>query len=474
MSERFDARITRLEEIGQSVAAAYPGERPDRQPVHTVYGGAHLFRADIAARLGASARQTLDEYAPEFASFARTLHLPGSDRLPRSPQVIDGLERRLAAGDDSALPAARLAHTVYTRVREKLAREPVEDFRVDFEDGYGNRSDEEEDREADRVGGELARGVAEGTLPAFIGIRIKPLSEELGARALRTLERVITGTLRAGPRRLPGNFVVTLPKITNPAQVEILVETLDHLEAEHGLARGTIPIELMVETPQSVFGRGGEAALPGQVAAARGRCRGAHFGTYDYTASLGITAAHQRMHHPACVFARNVMQAALAGTGVWISDGSTTLLPVPPHRAGSEARLDSHQRRENRLAVHRAWRMHFEDVRRSLELGFYQGWDLNPGQLPTRYAAVFAFFLEARDEAAERLRRFVDRAAQATLLGNVFDDAATGQGLLNFFLRGLNCGAITEAEALSTGLSLEELHGRSFVKILNARRGVPA
>ena len=85
------------------------------------------------------------------------------------------------------------------------------------------------------------------------------------------------------------------------------------------------------------------------------------------------------------------------------------------------------------------------------------------------HAAVYSFFLESREEAAARLESFVEKAAQATLLGNIFDDAATGQGLLNFFLRGINCGALTEDEALATGLTLEELRGRSFVKILNPR-----
>jgi len=210
--------------------------------------------------------------------------------------------------------------------------------------------------------------------------------------------------------------------------------------------------------------------IPALVAAARGRCRGAHFGTYDYTAGLNITAMHQLPSHPACDFARHVMQVSLAGTGVTISDGATTVMPVAPHRAAPGGKLTASQRQANLRAVHYAWKVHYDDVRSSLRNAYYQGWDLNPGQLPTRYAAVFAFFLEARAEAAARLKRFVERAAQATLLGSVFDDAATGQGLLNFFLRGVNCGALTEAEALATGLTLEELRGRSFVKILAARR----
>ena len=173
------------------------------------------------------------------------------------------------------------------------------------------------------------------------------------------------------------------------------------------------------------------------------------------------------MRHRACDFARHVMQVTLAGTGVWLSDGSTTVMPVGPHR-GKE--LTSEQVVENVASVHRAWRLHYDDVRHSLVHGFYQGWDLHPAQLPTRYAAVFAFFLEGVEAAGKRLRNFVEKAAQATLVGDVFDDAATGQGLLNYFARGINCGALTEEEALErSGLTLEELRGRSFLQILRNR-----
>jgi hypothetical protein len=174
------------------------------------------------------------------------------------------------------------------------------------------------------------------------------------------------------------------------------------------------------------------------------------------------------MSHPLCLFARELMQVSLAGTGIWLSDGSTAVLPVPPHRGDTTAA----QRRENAETMHRAWRMHYDDVSESLRLGLYQGWDLHPAQLVTRYAAIYAFFLAGLDAAGARLRNFMDRAAQATLLGQVFDDAATGQGLLNFFLRAINCGAIAEDEVAGrTGLTLEELRTRSFVVILRGRTG---
>ena len=331
---------------------------------------------------------------------------------------------------------------------EKLRREPVEDFRIDFEDGYGNRPDDEEDGHAAAAAREVAAGIKNGTLSPFIGIRIKPFTQELTRRSIRTLD-IFLSTLGA----LPPWFVVTLPKIQLPQQVTALIDIFEQLEPKLGLASGTLKMEFMIETTQSILNERGGSNLPLFLEAARGRAVAAHFGTYDYTASCNITAAHQRMDHPACDFARHMMQVAYAGTGLWLSDGATNVMPIG-----------------ERETVHRAWRLHVDHIRHSLVNAYYQGWDLNPAQLPTRYAAVYSFFMESLPAATERLRNFIEKAGQATLVGDVFDDAATGQGLLNYFLRGMNCGAITEAEALASGLSLAELRSRSFVAILRGRR----
>jgi hypothetical protein len=417
-----------------------PGESGKRQPVHTVYGGAHLFKADIASRLGALALRALEEHAPTPADLAGAI----------------GLREDLAA-------------TIHSRVAGKLRREPVEDFRADFEDGYGNRPDAEEDGHAEAAAREMAAGLTSGTLPAFTGIRIKPFTEELRDRSFRTLDLFLTTLIRETGGRLPENFVVTLPKVTIPEQVSALADLFDRLEPALGLEVGSLRLEIMIETPQSILNERGQSSLPLLAAAARGRCVAAHFGTYDYTAACNITAEHQSMTHPVCDFAKHMMQVAYAGTGLWLSDGATNVLPVPPHRG---AQLTPAQVEENRAVVHRAWSLHAGHVRHSLVGGFYQGWDLHPAQLVTRYAALYSFFLEGLDAASDRLRNFVQKAAQATLVGEVFDDAATGQGLLNYFLRAINCGAITEEEALErSGLTLEELRGRSFVKILKNRRG---
>jgi hypothetical protein len=440
------AILKRLRTSNAATAREYPGETGDRQPVHTVYGGAHLFRSDTTRKMGSVALAVLDEYAPDADSVARTFGL--ADRF----------------GEAARSP---FAATVRARVVEKLQREPVEDFRIDFEDGYGIRPDTEEDEHAQVAAEQVAEGLRAGTLPPFIGIRIKPMSQELHRRSLRTLDLFVTALLRRTSGQMPANFVVTIPKIMAPGHVAAVASSCEALERALRLRRGSITLELMIETPQSILAADGSSALRSFVAAGGRRVTGAHFGTYDYTALCGITAAWQHMRHAACDFAKHMMQVALAQSAVRLSDGATNVMPIAPHRG---ATLTDAQRAENRDIVHGAWRRHFDDVQHSLVNGFYQGWDLHPAQLPSRYAAVYAFFLAARPAATTRLRNFVDKAAQATLVGDVFDDAATGQGLLNFFVRGLSCGGLTLEEARETGLTVEELQSRSFVKILEARK----
>lgn len=465
----------RLQEANHTFALKYPGETGRRQPVHTVYGGAHLYKSDSAQRLGSLARRALEQYAPDFITFARAIELPGAGVLPQSRELVDELSARLTIAPDAVRrenKSAWLAHTIYRRVVEKLAREPVEDFRIDFEDGYGNRPDAEEDGHASAAATEVAAGMAAGTVSPFIGIRIKPFTEELRERSIRTLDIFISTLLEQSGGVLPENFVVTLPKVVMPEQVAALADLYDILERELKLAAGSLKFEIMIETTQSIINHEGQSNLPLMLAAARGRCIAAHFGTYDYTASCNITAAHQHMMHPACDFARHMMQVAFGGTGVWLSDGATNIMPVAPHRAtaGGEP-LTPEQAAENASTVHRAWRLHYEHIQHSLENAYYQGWDLHPAQLPTRYAAVYSFFLQSLDAASERLRNFVEKAAKATLVGDVFDDAATGQGLLNYFLRAINCGAITAEEATElTSLTLAELRTGSFVQILKGRQ----
>lgn len=412
-----------------------------RQPVHTVYGGAHLFRSDTAARLGALAQTHFARYAPDPVTFAAALGLD-------APQA--------------------LAETVYHRTAARLAREAVEDFRIDFEDGFGVRSDEEEDGTAIAAADALSVGLAAGSLPQMIGIRIKSMAGETQRRSVRTLDLFVTRLLeQAG--RLPPRFVVTLPKVHNPEQVSVAVALLEQLERAVGLPAGALPIELMIETTAALLDRQGRIGLPMLIDAARGRCLSVHLGAYDLLAQADITAQHQTLDHPLCDTARQLLLLCCAQTAVAISDGATNVMPVGPHR-GDPSSLSAEQEAENRAVVHAAWKIQHGHVRHSLRSGLYQGWDLHPGQIPVRYAACYAFFLEGLDAARTRLVNFVDQAARATRSGDIFDDAATGQGLLNTFIRALHCGAIDVDEIFAMGLTREEVEGRSFVKILENRR----
>ena len=460
--------FSKLKAANTAFQEIYPGDKPDRQAVHTLYGGANLFNAEATAKMGARALEIFNTYAPDFVSFGKIFHLDGSDQFDATQGFVAIKEAYeiLPLAEKKKHPA-RLSYEVYHKVIAKLQTEAIEDFRIDFEDGYGNRSNEEEDAAAIETATEVAKGMVQKSLPPFIGIRIKPFTEEMKERGLRTLDLFISTLVKASGGKLPDNFIVMLPKVTIPEQVTTLIDIFEILEEELGLPSGSLKMEMMVETTQAVMAIDGTNPLYKFVKASKGRCIAMHFGTYDYTASCSITAKYQEMDHPVCDFAHHMTKVALAHTGIWLSDGATNTMPIGPHRGDN---LTTEQMKENSDTVHRAWKKGYDHIRHSLWNGFYQGWDLNPAQFPMRYAAVFSFFLESYDDAVERLKTFVDKAARATLIGDVFDDAATGQGLLNYFLRALNSGAITEEEVLVTGLTMEEIRGRSFKKILENRK----
>jgi hypothetical protein len=266
---------------------------------------------------------------------------------------------------------------------------------------------------------------------------------------------------------MPENFVVTLPKVTDAKQVKDLTRRLSKIEKERKLKKDSIGIELMIETPDAIFDKRGRVAVPGLIKAARGRCKSVHFGAYDYTAALGISASFQDTRHPACGFARSVIQAACVGTGVRVVDSVTTIMPVPVHR---DETLTEAQRAENRRSVHAGWLQHFQNVLASMADGFYQSWDLHPNQLVARYAAVYAFFLTEMDAQAARLKAFLGKATQASLTGNTFDDAASAQGIVNFFRNGFDCGAFSEDEIQrATGMMSTNLRS-SFSELASKRR----
>ena len=465
--EQAQPELTDLVRENRTFSGRYPGDRATRQPVHTVYGGAQLYKAETTQRLGELALSAFSSYGRDPIEFATGVGFASAQLATLNTADVSERYANAPATLRAENAEAWLAYTVYERVRAKLQREAVEDFRIDFEDGFGARPDAEEDAVALTAAKETARAMSTGLAPPFLGIRVKSFGEEWHRRGARTLELYLDTLLAASGGKLPNNFVVTLPKVQIAAQPRLLVRLFELLEQRHNLAPGSLKLELMIETTQSLLGPDGYSPLPALLDACKGRCVGAHLGTYDFTASCNITAAHQHMAHPWCDLAKGLMLLAYGSTGIFLSDGATNVMPVPVHRKPA---LSEQEARENRTAVHSAWQLSRSHIRHSLETGYYQGWDLHPAQLPVRYATCYAFFLEGFASAAERLKNFIEKAAQATLVGDVFDDAATGQGLLNYFLRALNCGAISLDELLSTGLTAEEVELRSFAKILAARR----
>jgi citrate lyase beta subunit len=444
--------------------------RRRREPVHVVYGGAHLFKAGTPAKLGAIALNAIDSYAPTFAEFAASFELAGSGFVTASHKDSGTLEKFFRTAPDNLKTEdfpAWFALTVYDRTIQKLRNEPVEDFRIDFEDGYGFRPDADEDRDAAAAALELASAMKDRSITPFAGFRIKPYTDAGRQRAKRTLNIFLDTFLDAAEGTIPENFVVTLPKVTDRKEVAELGRDLKKIEKHAGLEHGSILLEIMVEHPLALIDKKGAPALKNIIKSADGRCIGAHFGAYDYTASLGIAASYQDLSHPACDLARQMMLLELSPLDIRLSDSVTTHLPVPVHKASD---LTAQQAAENQDAVRAGWRTHYTNVRRSMAAGFYQSWDLHPNQLVARYAAVYSFFLEACDAQAARLRSFLENGTRATLTGNAFDDAATAMGFVNFFRRALECGALSEEEILSsTGLSHDELRSGSFGELMAAR-----
>ncbi len=402
----------RLADTDRDLAQLYPGDQAARQPVHTVYVPGDVFTAETVTTWGSEACTALASHAPTSAALAAATGL----------------------ADD-------IVAAVYDAVVAKLGAEPIEDLRVDFEDGYGARSDDEEDAAVVAAAKALAVAAAAGSAPPYYGIRFKCLEHATRTRGLRTLDLFVSAMADHGV--ISDRLVLTLPKVTAVAQVSAMAWACQRLEDAHGLAAGQLRFEVQVETPQAILGADGRALVAPMIRAGHGRVSGFHYGTYDYSASLGIAAAYQSLDHPAADHAKAVMQLAAAGTGVRLSDGSTNVLPI-----GSTA------------DVHAAWRLHARLVRRSLERGYYQGWDMHPGHLPTRYLATYTFFRDGLDSVTSRLRSYLERRA-----GAVLDEPATAVALAGFLARGLDCGAVSESE-------VNELVGVDPAALLTlARRG---
>jgi len=402
-----------LASTDQLLVGEYPGDTGSRQPIHTVYIPGHVYHAGIAGEWGRQAVDAVD--------------------------AAGGLDRLVAdLGVDEADRAV-----IAERVTAKLAAEPIEDLRIDFEDGFGDKGDEAEDAAVVAAANELAADVAAGTAPPFVGIRFKCFEAPTRSRGIRTLDLFVTTLASHG--ELPAGLILTLPKVTTVEQVEVMVQLVERLEERLGLPAGRLTFEVQVETPQLIVGPDGTAPVATLLHRGEGRITGLHYGTYDYSASLGVAAAYQSMEHPAADFAKQVMQVAVAGTGVRLSDGSTNVIPSGDAESAAAA-----------------WRLHGRLVRRSLERAYYQGWDLHPAHLPSRFVASYAFFRNGLDGVARRLRNYVEQNTDGFL-----DEPATARALAGFLVRGVQSGAVSEDE-LAERVGIDEA---ALVALAYPRRG---
>jgi len=412
LADELDARLANAD---AALAAAYPGDRGRRQPVHTVYVPADRYDSETVGDWAEEARQALAAHGGSTTELAQALDL--------QPNI---------------------AAEIYERISRKLDAEAIEDLRIDFEDGYGIRPDEDEDAATVAAAQALAASITAGKAAPFQGVRVKSFEAPTRRRGARTLQLFAHTLVEAGG--LTDGFVITLPKVTSVEQVEAFVFALGRVEEACSLDPGTLRFEIQVETPQAILGDDGTALIARMVHAGGGRVTGLHYGTYDYSASLGVAAGYQSLEHPVADHAKAVMQLAAAGTGVFVSDGSTNVLPVG-----------------DRDAVHAAWRLHVRLVRRSLEQGIYQGWDMHPAHLPSRYVATYSFFREGLPSAAGRLRAYVHGGQSGFL-----DEPATAAAMAGYLLRGLECGAVDASE-------LDELVGvdPDALAVLAKRRPKP-
>jgi hypothetical protein len=401
-----DRLLAGVEAADAAYRAAWPGPPPTRQPVQVLYVPADRITDDLPTAYGAEARRLLDVHAPDADTFAAAM----------------GVEPDRAAD-------------IRERVAAKLGSEPIEDLRVDLEDGYLGRSDDEEARDTVGAAKAVARWTEDGVAPPYVGLRVKAFTDGLARRSVATLDRFV-GTLLDHVGALPDGFVITFPKVVAVDHVAAFVTILEAIEQAHGLPAGRLRFEVQIETTASVLGPDGRVTLRDIRAAGDGRICGAHLGVYDYTAGLGLPPGEQRPQHPACDLVRHLMQVTFAGTEVRLSDGSTNVVP----------------RDDTRDELHRVWSTHAQVIRHALANGYVQGWDLHVSHLVSRYATVYADLLDGIDDVLDRLARWYAPESDDGDGAALLDEPATVRRLEAQVQRAVDAQALdVEAAAARTG-----------------------
>lgn len=406
-----------------------------RQPIHTCYVPANLLTSDTPRQWADVALSTLVEVFPSHDAGQST----GNDYIAALRELAEDLGVQPHDVD-----------SVAQLTLKKLHQDPIEDLRIDFEDGFTQRGvaltdrGHDEDTQALRAAEVLSTWLENRSSPAFAGIRFKSFDPAVRDRGLRTLVIVLNELHRHGVLAglydpasadyAPRALRLTFPKVQDHRQVAALVGVFKELDDRYGLA-SPIRFEVQIETPQAIVNAAGGAEAARIVQASDGRCLSLHYGTYDYSASLGIDAAEQSMEHPVADYAKDVLQAVTSTVGVELSDGSTNRIPIG-----------------DRDSILAGWRLHYRLVRRHLSRGIRQGWDLHGAQLVTRHLATIAYFRENWEITAQRLRAHVTGDTSRWM-----DEPATAKAMAGYLRRAHACGAITDAELAMTGATADEL-----------------
>ncbi len=365
-----------------------PSKSP--RPFHVLYGGAQRFKAGTFAKMRGMA--------------------------------LDFLLRHENAGflfeTDSEVAKPTLA-----RARKKLSQQAIEDFRVDFEDGFGAIDAQTTKQEATRVGAVLAAECSARLVSPWIGLRIPPI--DVNDVTLVVLDAFFAAYDSEWPRDHHGRFAVTHPKVTSAQQLRLLAEALTAIESKRGWPAATLAIEAMYEVPTDTSEWN---------AACDGRLRSIHFGAYDYLSALGVPPEDQCLVHPLATRAQCHLVERFHSTNISISDGATLAMPLGSAREIADAAATQRMQ-----------------IRNALTLGIQQGWDLHPHQVTVRACVWIEFFLKGEHKNAQRLQAFLQESGRVSRVGSQFDDSASARALVRFFERGHAFGAWSDDDLAALG-----------------------
>jgi citrate lyase beta subunit len=416
-----------------SALAVIPSIQVTERRFHTFYGGAHLFKETTFSRMTQLGQQGFERFfaTPKALGdwYDLVFHVPADN------VKIEGALRQGSVG----FSEADLTQ-LHTLLKACISRQFLEDYRIDFEDGYGVHEPTEELAQAERSAKVLAQVLASApSLEALpnVGIRLKPFSGGQAAHSVRLLGHFFE-TLQANVslEKLP-SFWVTLPKCRMAAEGVKLAQLLESLEVALGLASNTFGMELMFETLEGIQALGNrdfvQHWLPEVADGCCQRPTALVLGTFDTCAEWGIASRNQGHQHPLMDYVR--LQALGWGNqiGAQVVDSITRTVP--------QLSMDGEP-----LAVHG------RHVAHSLALGVSAGWDIHPLQVLARHAVRLAMVFSGLSAALERLERFLTARTHASRVGAGFDDLATVRGLVLQLEQAERLGLVSVQQIIAQGV----------------------